>query len=62
MQRHEAVQYLIVNNIDPISDALIAYRDLLNAGFVITGSKDDRVNEWESLVDEYKRIRNDNSI
>ena len=52
MQKSEAAQYLFVNGIDPTEDPLIAYRDLLNAGFVITGAPEDRIDEWHSVVEE----------
>ena len=62
MQKSEAAQYLFVNGIDPTEDPLIAYRDLLNAWFVITGAVEDRIDEWNSVVEEYKRLKNGNSF
>ena len=62
MQKSEAAQYLFVNGIDPTEDPLIAYRELLNAGFVITGAPEDRIDEWNSVVEEYKRLKNGNSF
>lgn len=58
----EAAYYMLVNNINPLDDGLFAYKALLDAGFCIGGSSDDRIDTWEKVNQEYKRLKHDKTV